>query len=141
MGIITRTYDELINLKTFDERYEYLKLNGKVSDLTFGFDRYLNQIFYSSPIWLNIRRDIIVRDLGCDLGLDGYEIYNTIIVHHMNPINVDDILHNTDYLLNPNYLISTCLRTHNAIHYGTRSPNIITERYRNDTCPWKRQRG
>ena len=138
MGIITRTYDELINLKTFDERYEYLKLNGKVSDLTFGFDRYLNQIFYSSPIWLNIRRDIIVRDLGCDLGLDGYEIYNTIIVHHMNPINVDDILHNTDYLLNPNYLISTCLRTHNAIHYGTRSPNIITERYRNDTCSWKR---
>lgn len=140
MGIITRTYDELINLKTFDERYEYLKLNGKVSDLTFGFDRYLNQIFYSSPIWLNIRRDIIVRDLGCDLGLDGYEIYKNIIVHHMNPINVDDILNNTDYLLNPNYLICVCLRTHNAIHYGSRSPNIITERYKNDTCPWKRQR-
>lgn len=139
MGII-RTYDELITLRTFDERFEYLKLNGKVSDLTFGFDRYINQVFYKSPIWLKTRRDIIVRDLGCDLGLDGYEIYSKIIIHHMNPISKEDILDNTEYLINPNYLVSTCLNTHNAIHYGTRSPNAITERYRDDTCPWKQRR-
>lgn len=138
MGTIVRTYNELMNFKTFDERYEYLKLNGKVSDLTFGFDRYLNQVFYRSPMWLKRRDDIIIRDLGCDLGLDGYEIYKRIIIHHMNPIHVEDIVDNTDYLLNPNYLITTCLRTHNAIHYGTKSPNIITERHKGDTCPWKR---
>lgn len=133
-----RTYSELMQLKTFDERYEYLKLNGRVSDLTFGFDRYINQVFYKSDEWLNIRDNIIVRDLGCDLGLEGYEIYKGIIIHHMNPISIDDIRYRTDYLLNPEYLISTCLRTHNAIHYGNRSPNIITERSRGDTCPWKR---
>lgn len=135
---IIRTYNELINLRTFDERFEYLKLNGRVSDLTFGFDRYLNQVFYRSPIWLKKRNDIIVRDMGCDLGLDGYEIYDKIIIHHMNPIRINDILDNSEYLLNDDYLISTCLNTHNAIHYGNRSPNIITERYRGDTCPWKR---
>lgn len=133
-----RTYNELISLRTFDERYDYLKLNGRVADLTFGFDRYLNQAFYKSGIWLKTRNDIIVRDLGCDLGLEGYEIYKTIIIHHMNPILVEDIMDNTDYLLNPNYLITTCLNTHNAIHYGKRSPNIIVERHRGDTCPWKR---
>ena len=138
MGITIRTHEELCSLRTFDERFEYLKLNGRVSDLTFGFDRYLNQIFYRSPIWLKTRRDIIVRDLGCDLGLEGYELNGKIIIHHMNPISKDDIINNTDYLLNPNYLISTCLRTHNAIHYGEQSPNIITERHMNDTCPWKR---
>ena len=132
-----RTYNELIQFKTFDERYDYLKLNGRVADLTFGFDRYINQVFYKSPIWLKRRDDIIVRDLGCDLGLDGYEIYKTIIIHHMNPICVEDIRDRTDYLLNPNYLITTCLNTHNAIHYGKQSPNIITERRRGDTCPWK----
>jgi hypothetical protein len=139
VGII-RTYDELRTLRTFDERFEYLKLNGKVSDLTFGFDRYINQVFYKSPIWLKTRRDIIVRDLGCDLGLDGYEIYSKIIIHHMNPISKEDILDNTEYLIDPNYLVSTCLNTHNAIHYGTKSPNAITERYRDDTCPWKQRR-
>lgn len=138
MGTIIRTYDELINLRTFDERYNYLKLSGQVSDITFGFDRYLNQMFYKSPMWLKIRNEIIVRDLGCDLGVDGYEIYSKIIVHHMNPIRIDDILDNTEYLLNPNYLICTCHNTHNAIHYGNRSPNIITERRKGDTCPWKR---
>lgn len=140
MAIMIRTYNELRQLKTFDERYNYLKLNGKVSDLTFGFDRYLNQVFYKSPIWLKTRRDIIVRDLGCDLGLDGYEIYGKIIIHHMNPIRVEDILDNTDYLTNPNYLITNCLNTHNAIHYGNESPNIITDRSMNDTCPWKNGR-
>lgn len=138
MGTIIRTYDELINLRTFDERYNYLKLSGQVSDITFGFDRYLNQMFYKSPMWLKMRNEIIVRDLGCDLGVDGYEIYSKIIVHHMNPIRIDDILDNTEYLLNPNYLICTCHNTHNAIHYGNRSPNIITERRKGDTCPWKR---
>lgn len=127
-----------MSLKTFDERFEYLKLNGKVSDLTFGFDRYINQVFYRSPIWLKTRRDIIVRDLGCDLGMEGYEIYKNIIIHHMNPISKTDILDNADYLINPNYLITTCLNTHNAIHYGKLTPNIITERHRGDTCPWKR---
>ena len=137
MGTVIRTYNELIQFRTFDERYDYLKLNGRVADLTFGFDRYINQVFYKSPIWLKRRDDIIVRDLGCDLGLDGYEIYKTIIIHHMNPICVEDIRDRTDYLLNPNYLITTCLNTHNAIHYGKQSPNIITERRRGDTCPWK----
>ena len=132
-----RTYTELMQLKTFDERYEYLKLNGRVADLTFGFDRYINQVFYKSDEWLNIRDNIIVRDLGCDLGLEGYEIYKGIIIHHMNPISIEDIRCRTDYLLNPEYLICTCLRTHNAIHYGNLSPNIITERSRWDTCPWK----
>ena len=127
-----------MSLRTFDERYDYLKLNSRVSDLTFGFDRYLNQVFYKSQIWQDTRRDIIVRDLGCDLGLEGYEIHSGIIVHHMNPIKIEDIRDRTDYLLNPNYLICTCLRTHNAIHYGNSSPNIITERHRSDTCPWKR---
>ena len=137
MAMEIRTYNELMQFRTFDERYDYLKLNGRVADLTFGFDRYLNQVFYKSPIWLKRRDDIIVRDLGCDLGLDGYEIYKTIIIHHMNPICVEDIRDRTDYLLNPNYLITTCLNTHNAIHYGKQSPNIITERRRGDTCPWK----
>ncbi len=137
MGTIIRTYNELMQFRTFDERYDYLKLNGRVSDLTFGFDRYLNQTFYKSSIWLRRRDEIIVRDLGCDLGLDGYEIYKTILIHHMNPICIEDIKDRTDYLLNPNYLITTCLNTHNAIHYGKRSPNIITERRRGDTCPWK----
>lgn len=137
MGTIIRTYNELRSLKTFDERFEYLRLNGKVSDITFGFDRYLNQVFYKSPIWLKTRNDIIVRDMGCDLGIADYEIYNNIIIHHMNPIRVEDIKDRTDYLLNPNYLICSSLRTHNAIHFGDRSPNIITERSRGDTCPWK----
>ena len=136
--MVIRTYNELTSLRTFDERYEYLKLNGRVSDLTFGFDRYLNQVFYKSQIWQDTRRDIIVRDLGCDLGLEGYDINGGILVHHMNPIKIEDIRDRTDYLLNPNYLICACLRTHNAIHYGNSSPNIITERSRGDTCPWKR---
>ena len=138
MGTIIRTYDELINLKTFDERFEYLKLNGHVSDLTFGLERHLNQVFYKSTIWLKTRRDIIVRDLGCDLGIDGYEINKGIIIHHLNPITKSDILGNSDNLINPNYLISTCLNTHNAIHYSNSNPNIIPkERTRGDTCPWK----
>lgn len=127
-----------MQLKTFDERYEYLKLNGRVSDLTFGFDRYINQVFYKSDEWLNIRDNIIVRDLGCDLGLEGYEIYKGIIIHHMNPINIDDIRCRTDYLLNPEYLISTSFNTHQAITFG--DPNNLLylswERKRGDTTLW-----
>lgn len=137
MGTVIRTYNELMKLKTFDDRFYYLKLNGRVANQTFGFDRYLNQTFYKSLLWLRTRRDIIVRDLGCDLGMQGYEIYKSILIHHMNPININDIIDHTEYLINPDYLICTCLNTHNAIHYGDRSPNIIIERNRGDTCPWK----
>ena len=132
-----RTYQELIQLKTFEERFEYLKLNGQVSELTFGINRMLNQIFYKSDEWLYIRDKVITRDAGCDLGVKGYDIYKHIIIHHMNPITVDDVLNRTDILLNPNYLICTTLKTHNGIHYGKRSTNIITERYKGDTCPWR----
>lgn len=132
-----RTYQELTQLKTFDERFDYLKLNGQVSKLTFGVDRYLNQIFYKSEEWLYVRAKVIARDLGCDLGVKGYDIYKHIIIHHMNPITVDDVLDRTDKLLNPDYLITTSLRTHNGIHYGKCSTNIITERHIGDTCPWK----
>lgn len=133
-----RTYNELRQLQTFDERFEYLRLDGKVADVTFGFDRYINQNFYKSSIWLKTRRDIITRDLGNDLGVEDYEIRGGIIIHHMNPITVDDIVNNLDYVINPDYLICTCLNTHNAIHYGNRSPNIIVDRFRGDTCPWKK---
>ena len=132
-----RTYQELIQLKTFDERFEYLKLNGQVSELTFGINRMLNQIFYKSDEWLYIRDKVITRDAGCDLGVKGYDIYKHIIIHHMNPITVDDVLNRTDILLNPNYLICTTLKTHNGIHYGKISTNIITERHKGDTCPWR----
>lgn len=135
-----RTYSELSTLKTFRERYEYLRLRGTVGEETFGFDRYLNQIFYKSPEWRSIRDFVILRDNGCDLGVAGYEIYGRILIHHMNPISVEDIYKRSDYLLNPEYLISTVLSTHNAIHYGDESL-LVTEpvvRSKNDTCPWKR---
>lgn len=113
-----RCYSELLQIPTFKERYEYLRLDGVVGEETFGFDRYLNQIFYNSQEWKDIRRKIIIRDNGCDLGLDGYEIRGKILIHHMNPIRQQDILLRTDLVLNPEYLIATTLSTHNAIHYG-----------------------
>lgn len=113
-----RCYSELLRIPTFKERYEYLRLDGVVGEETFGFDRYLNQIFYNSQEWKDIRRKIIIRDNGCDLGLDGYEIRGKILIHHMNPIRQQDILLRTDLVLNPEYLIATTLSTHNAIHYG-----------------------
>ena len=113
-----KCYSELLQLTTFKERYEYLRLDGVVGEETFGFDRYLNQIFYNSQEWKDIRRKIIIRDNGCDLGLDGYEIRGKILIHHMNPIRQQDILLRTDLVLNPEYLIATTLSTHNAIHYG-----------------------
>lgn len=135
-----RTYSELITLPTFKERYEYLRLNGRVGEETFGYDRYMNQTFYKSREWLNIRDEVIIRDNGCDLGVEGYEIHGRILIHHMNPITIDDILQRSDFLLNPEYLISTIKRTHDAIHYGDENLliDVPIERTKNDTCPWKR---
>lgn len=135
-----RTYSELITLPTFEERYRYLRLGGKVGEDTFGFDRYLNQIFYTSKEWLEVRDYVIVRDAGCDLGMPDREIHGRILVHHMNPIRQEDILRRSKFLLDPEYLISTIKNTHDAIHYGDESLLIIApnERTKNDTCPWRR---
>ena len=137
---IIRSYDELIQFPTYEERFEYLKLGGKVGEDTFGFDRYLNQTFYKTEEWKNIRNDVIIRDGGCDLGIPEHEIRgNRIIVHHMNPITKEDILNRSEYLLNPKYLITTIKPTHDAIHYGDES--LISKgpvvRMKNDTCPWR----
>lgn len=136
-----RTYSELITLPTFEERFEYLRLDGKVGVETFGFDRYINQLFYQrSQDWKKVRDIVIFRDNGCDLGIEGREIYDRIIVHHMNPVTKEDLVNGTDILLNPEYLISTIKRTHDAIHYGDANLLIkdTVERRPNDTCPWKR---
>lgn len=135
-----KTYSELILLPTFEERFRYLKLGGRVGEETFGFDRYLNQMFYQSPEWRSVRRAVIVRDNGCDLGIWDREIQGLITVHHLNPISVDDILNRTEILLNPEYLISVSDLTHKAIHYGDERLLITApvERRPNDTCPWRR---
>lgn len=135
-----RTYTELMKLPTFKERFEYLKLlDGRVGEDTFGFDRYVNQQFYRSKEWKRLRDQLIIRDNGCDLGVDGYDIHGKIIIHHMNPITKNDIIDQTEYLTNPEYLICTTHNTHNAIHYGDENL-LVTEpisRSKNDTCPWK----
>lgn len=138
--MMIRTYTELMKLPTFKERFLYLKLNGKVAEETFGFDRYLNQQFYKSSEWLELRDRIIIRDNGCDLGIPDREIYKRIIIHHMNPITKYDIINRTDILLNPEYMISTMKRTHDAIHYGDESLlyDMPVERTKHDTCPWRR---
>lgn len=138
--MIIRTYSELSNFATFEERYQYLKLSGIVGEETFGFDRILNQTFYKSLEWKRIRDFVILRDNGCDLGIDGRLIGGKIIIHHLNPLTKKDIREATDYLLNPEFLICTSLTTHNAIHYGNENLLIkdIRERSRNDTCPWKK---
>ena len=134
-----KTYSELSKLTTFEERYNYLRLNGFVGKETFGFDRYINQVFYKSSKWRSIRDFVIVRDNGCDLGIEGREIHGRIIIHHMNPITIQDITQQTEFLLDPEFLISTFHETHNAIHYG--DTNLLikepVERKRNDTCPWR----
>lgn len=134
-----RTYSELVTMTSFEDRYKYLRLDGSVGKETFGFDRYLNQAFYNTPEWKRIRDFVIIRDNGCDLGIDGYEIRERIYIHHMNPISADDIVGRTEYLINPEYLISTTHSTHNAIHYGVEElPNKAPiVRSRNDTCPWR----
>ena len=134
-----RTYSELIKLPTFEQRFEYLNLSGAVGQETFGFDRYLNQNFYRSTEWKRIRDQVIVRDNGCDLGIEDRMICGKILIHHMNPINDKDILNMTDILLNPEYLICVSHMTRNAIHYG--DENLLIKnpivRFKNDTCPWR----
>lgn len=133
-----RSYSELRRSDTFLERYEYLKLNGEVGRSTFGFDRWINQLFYRSREWKTIRSDVILRDNGCDLGISGFEIHSGLIVHHMNPITITDIENRGDWILDPEYLITTSLQTHNAIHYGDASllPREPTERRPGDTRMW-----
>ncbi|MCD8119739.1 MAG: hypothetical protein LUE29_09740 [Lachnospiraceae bacterium] len=134
-----RTYSELIALPTFEERYRYLKLDGTVGQETFGFDRYMNQQFYQSQEWRSIRDAVIIRDNACDLALPGYDIFGKVLIHHMNPISMDDIKRRSEFLLNPEYLICVTHRTHQAIHYG--DENLLSkepvERTKNDTCPWR----
>lgn len=137
----TRTYSELACLDTFDERLEYLKLGGGVGRSTFGFDRHVNQAFYTSQEWRRLRSHVIVRDNGCDLGIDGYDIRFGLLIHHMNPLRVEDILHQEDWILDPEFLITTRHDTHNAIHYGGASPypSVVTTRSPHDTKLWGRR--
>ena len=138
--MIIKSYSELKRLSTFEERFEYLKLNGKVGQDTFGFDRVFNQMFYRSKEWKRLRDYVITRDNGCDLGIEGREIYTRPIIHHMNPITLDDIRESSEFLMNPEYLITTIHSTHNAIHYGDSNllPKDPITRTKNDTCPWKK---
>ena len=135
----TRSYSELILLPTFEERFEYLRLDGVVGEDTFGFDRYMNQQFYHSQEWKRIRDHIIIRDNGCDLGIPGYYIKGHLYIHHMNPISAQDLLRHSAISVNPEYLICVSMDTHNAIHYGDASKLRWdpVERRPNDTCPWK----
>lgn len=134
-----KTYSELIALPTFEERFKYLQLKGSVGKETFGFDRYLNQNFYRSAEWKRVRDKVIIRDNGCDLGIEDRLIYGNVLIHHMNPINDKDIYNLTDILLNPEYLICVSHNTHNAIHYGNEELLVKAPivRAKNDTCPWK----
>jgi len=138
MRSFKRSYSELSRLANFEERYDYLQLNGSVGLETFGGERYLNQRFYTSTEWRQLRYEVIARDRGCDLGLDGYEIHDNIIIHHMNPMSIDDIESHNQDILNPEYLISVTLATHNAIHYGTDTflAKPIIERSPGDTQLW-----
>ena len=134
-----KCYSELVLLPTFEERFQYLRLDGIVGQETFGFDRYMNQYFYRSKEWRRVRDIVIARDAGCDLGVLGHEIFGRVLIHHMNPIRPENIRSRSDILLNPEYLITTVHETHQAIHYGNESLLITApiERVRNDTCPWK----
>lgn len=133
-----RSYSELRKFNTFEERFEYLKLEGSVGRSTFGFDRYINQNFYRSQEWKRARQAVIIRDNGCDLGVFGYEIHVDILIHHMNPMGVDDIIHGNEWIIDPEYLICTTKGTHNAIHYGNVSiyPKVTPERQKGDTKLW-----
>lgn len=135
-----RCYSDLILLTTFKERYDYLRLGGTVGKETFGYDRYLNQILYTSVEWRNFRRQIIIRDNGCDLGCDGFELFSRLLVHHINPITAEDVLNRSPIVFDPENVITTSHNTHQAIHYGdeTLLPLLPVERSRYDTCPWKK---
>lgn len=133
-----RSYSELVQLDSFEKRYEYLALRGQVGESTFGFDRYINQQFYRSRQWKQVRHEIITRDLGCDLGMAGCEIYSDLYIHHMNPMSVEEIDRGVSRILDPENLITTCHRTHNAIHYGdaTLLAKPFVERRPGDTKLW-----
>lgn len=133
-----RTYSELRRLDTLRERFEYLKLNGRVGDMTFGFDRFINQKFYTSNQWRHIRSHIIARDQGCDLGVEGFEIHSRLYIHHLNPMTVRDIVDGDDSILDPEFLITTTHLTHNAIHYGDEKllPRLLVDRKPGDTKLW-----
>ena len=135
----TKRYSELSTIPTYEERFKYLQLKGAVGNDTFGYDRYLNQILYNSPEWKRLRNQIIIRDNGRDLGCEGYEIYGRILIHHMNPITVDDIVSRDPIVFDPENLICVSHNTHNAIHYGDENLLIMApvERTKNDTCPWR----
>lgn len=138
-----RTYTEMSQYKEYKDRFNYLKLNGQVGSETFGYDRYLNQVFYKSLEWRRVRRLVIMRDNGCDLGVEGYDIYDKIIIHHMNPILLTDIQERNVDILNPEFLVCVSHETHNAIHYGNEQllrPNEFAIRTEFDTCPWKEQK-
>ena len=134
-----RTYTELAKMPTFMERYQYLRLNGKIGEELFGYTRYLNQVFYQSERWRKVRRQVIIRDKGCDLGVDGYDIFGTVYVHHMNPITLEQLRNDDPMLLDPEFLISVSRRTHDAITLGDELllPSAPIIRRPNDTCPWK----
>lgn len=134
-----RTYSEMIALPTYEERFDYLKLDGKVGKETFGYDRYLNQVLYNTEQWKKFRREIIIRDNACDLACEGYEINYRILVHHINPITVEDIVNRNPMIFDPENVVTTTHQTHNAIHYSDKSLLITKpiERTRNDTCPWR----
>lgn len=133
-----RSYSELKRIDTFLERYRYLSLRGVVGESTFGFDRYINQQFYRSSQWRQLRHEIILRDNGCDLGIEGFEIHGKILIHHMNPMSVTDIVDGDNTILDPNFLISVTLKTHNAIHYGDERqlPRKYEPRRPGDTKLW-----
>lgn len=139
MSLMTKKYGELVRLKSFDERVNYLKTNSQVGLPTFGWERYLNQKLYCSPEWKRLRNEIIIRDNGCDLALEGYNIYSHIIIHHIEPISIEDIRNRDPKIMDPDNLVCVSHNTHNLIHYGNNSlyPHVITERKKNDTCPWK----
>lgn len=142
MSHLIRTYTKLMQIPTFLERYRYLRIGGEVGKETFGWERYINQKFYTSNEWRRFRQQIIIRDFGCDLACDGHEFadHELIFIHHMNPIDSSDILNQTEFLMNPEYVISCRDSTHKAIHYGDESlimPYELTTRSPNDTCPWK----
>ena len=138
---MNKSYSEMMKLKTHEERYEYLKLSGKVASETFGYDRYLNQTLYNSPEWKAVRNKVILRDNGCDLGLEGFDIHGKILIHHINPITKEDILNRDPAIFDPDNLVCTTKRTHDAIHYGGEdSYKPPVTRTANDTCPWKRSK-
>lgn len=133
-----KCYSQVRRLETFDERLDYLRLFANVGRSTFGFDRYINQRFYTSYEWKRARQEVIVRDHGCDLGVRGFEIHADILIHHINPIDVDDILHREEWIFDPEYLITTTMTTHNKIHFGDdrEGPKVVLSRSRDDTKLW-----